>query len=78
MIGGSEMHENESHTYKGASERNMRDDEGEFTAVNIRSAATKVPIHRPPTSRVTCYQSLAWEYWTAIAQPEGSEFHVME
>ncbi len=72
MIGGSEMRENEYCTYSGPSKRKMRVDEGEFTAVNIRSTAIRVPSQRPPMSRFKRYEALAWGYWTAITQHEWS------
>ena len=78
MIGGSEMRENKFGASSGASKRNMRTNEGEFTAVNISSTATNDPIQRPHTSRSTRYQALACGNWAAIALPRRSGFRVLE
>lgn len=72
------MRENNCGASSGASKRMMRISEGEFTAVNIRSTATNVPIQRPPTSRSTRYQALACRDWAAIALHMRSGFRVWE
>ena len=78
MIGGSEMRENSCGASNGASKRMMRISEGEFTAVNIRSTATNVPIQRHPTSRSTRYQALACGNWAAIALPNRRGLRILK
>lgn len=78
MIGGSEMRENKFGASSGASKRNMRTNEGEFTAVNNSSTAANDPIRRPPTSCSTRYQALVCGNWAAVALPNRRGLRVLE
>ena len=72
------MRENKFGASSGASKRNMRTNEGEFTAVNISSTAANDPVQQPPTSCSTRYRALAYGNWAAIALPNRRGLRILK